>query len=82
MCVNVPLSTYDSARGFSLGRHSELLSVSNADLSTRETVPFLHASASRSMEPPFSSFPPRGRIAFLLIVVVLGGEGGVGFGVF
>ena len=60
MCIQVLLSTYDSARGFSLGRHSELLSVSNAELSARGTLPFLGASASRSMGAPFFFLPPRG----------------------
>ena len=81
MCAS--LSTYDSARGFSRGRHPELLSVSNAELSARETLPFLDASASvsRSMEAALFFLPLGGRIAFLLLVVLLGG-GGVGFGVF
>ena len=47
MSVSVPSGTYDSARGLSLGRHSELLSTSHAGLSTTAAFPFLDASASR-----------------------------------
>ena len=79
MCVSVPLSTYDSARGFSLGRHSELLSMSHAELSAGETLPYLDASASRCVEAALFS-PPPGRVAFLLLAALDGG--GVGFGVF
>ena len=60
MCAS--LSTYDSARGLSLGRHSELLSMSHAELSARETFPFLDASASRCVE------------AALFFLPLLGGE--------
>ena len=54
------LSTYDLARDLSLGRHSELLSISHAELSARETLPFLDASASRSMEAALFFLPPSG----------------------
>ena len=60
MSALVPLSTYDSARGLSLGRHSELLSVSNAELSAKEALPFLDASASRCMEAALFFLPPSG----------------------
>ena len=77
--MRASLSTYNSARGFSRGRHPELLSVSNAELSARETLPFLDASASRSVEAALFFLPPLGgRVAFLLLLVVLGGGGGVG----
>ena len=69
----MPLSTYDSARGFSLGRHSEPLSVSNAELSARETFPFLGAFASRFVEAPLFFLPLRGGVAFFLLLVVVGG---------
>ena len=58
MCAS--LSTYDSARGLSLGRHSELLSMSHAELSARETFPFLDASASRCVEAALFFLPPSG----------------------
>ena len=58
MCAS--LSTYDSVRGLSLGRHSELLSMSHAELSTRETLPFLDASASRCVEATLFFLPPLG----------------------
>ena len=64
MSASVPLSTYDSARGLSLRRHSELLSISNAELSARETLPFLDASASRSVEAALFFLPPQGENCF------------------
>ena len=60
MNVSGFLSTHDLARGLSLGRHSELLSVSNVELSARETFPFLDASASRFMEAAHFFLPPSG----------------------
>ena len=60
MSASVPLSTYDSARGLSLGRHSELLSVSSAVLSAREALPFLDASSSRCVEAALFFLLPSG----------------------
>ena len=55
-----PSNTYNSARGLSLGRHSELLSVAAVELSGREAFPFLDASASRRMEAGLFFLPPQG----------------------
>ena len=60
MSASVPLSTYDSARGLSLGRHSELLSVSGAVSSARQALPLLDASASRCVEAALFFLPPSG----------------------
>ena len=60
MYIYIPLSTYDPARGFSLGRHSGLLSVSDSELSARETLPFLDASASGSVVAALFFLPPSG----------------------
>ena len=49
--------TYESARGFDLGRHSGMASASVLESSEREGFPFLDASASRSVEAPLF-FPP------------------------
>ena len=63
MSASVPLSTYDSARGLSLGGHSELLSVSSAELSAREALPFLDACYSRCVEAAlFFRTPSRGEL--------------------
>ena len=62
MCAS--LSTYDSARGLSLGRHSELLSTSHAGLSTAAAFPFLDASASICMEAALFFLPPLGESCF------------------
>ena len=64
MSASVPLGTYDSARGLSLGRHSELLSVCNAELSAKEDLPFLDASASRCMEAALFFLPSSGESFF------------------
>ena len=56
------LSTYDSARGLSLGRHSELLSMSHAELSARDTFPFLDTSASSCVEAALFFLPPSGAV--------------------
>ena len=54
----VSLDTYDSARGFGLGRHSGTASVSDSESSEREIFPFFDASASRSTEAALFFFPP------------------------
>ena len=54
------LSTHDFARGLSLGRHSELLSVAAVELSGREAFPFLDALASRCVEAALFFLPPSG----------------------
>ena len=54
------LSTHDSARGLSRGCRSGLLSMSHAELSARETIPFLDASASRCVEAALFFLPPSG----------------------
>ena len=54
------LSTYDSARGLSLGRHSELLLVSGAVSSAKEALPLLDASPSRLVEAALFFLPPSG----------------------
>src|SRR3990170_8051522 len=54
----VSLNTYDSARGFGLGCHSGMASVSDSELSERMIFPFLDASASRSAKAPLFFFPP------------------------
>ena len=59
MNVSGSLSTHDSARGLSRGRRSGLLSMSHAELSARETFPFLDVSASRFVEAALF-FPPHG----------------------
>ena len=60
MNVSGSLSTHDLARGLSRGRRSGLLSTSHAELSARETFPFLDASASRFMEAALFFLPPSG----------------------
>ena len=60
------LDTHDSARGLSRGCHSGLLSMSHAELSARETFPFLDASASRFLEDALF-FPPQGGGSFFLL---------------
>ena len=54
----VPLDTYNPARGFGLGRHSGMGSVSDLESSERESFPFLDASASRSAEAALFFSPP------------------------
>ena len=59
MNVSGSLDTRDSARGLSLGHPSGLLSMSHAELSARETFPFLDASASRFVGVSLFFLPPQ-----------------------
>ena len=76
----VSLDTYDSAKGFDLGRRFGVASTSPSESSKNEGFPFLAASTSRSAGAPLFFFPLGGRVTlFLLYVFVMGGGG---FGVF
>ena len=66
MNVSGSLSTHDSARGLTRGRSSGLLLMSHAELSMRESFPFLDASASRFVEAALFFLPPSGGSCFLI----------------
>ena len=57
ICI-VSLNTYDSARGFGLGRHSGMASAFESEPSERDIFPLLDASASGSTEAALFFFLP------------------------